>query len=886
MERQALLFPQPPEDPALPAYAVNDVSGLGAFNFGQMDKPQGVVIHHTGGGGTPEGIMNVFRQRGLATQYIMDREGNIHQALPDGMRGQHIRPSQINGLTNANTLGIEIIAKDDSDVTEKQRDAAARWLTETQAKYGIPAANVFGHGEINRHKQATEGSTVVNNWRAANRIAAPDLGPPAAGGDLPMEQRTLMAFAGRDPRPRPQSSPSSQFDQAFEEASKETGIPVAILKAQAQQESRFNPNAIGRSGEVGLLQVKPSTAAQPGYGVEPVDPAKLTDPAENIRFGARYLAARARAAGVESWNDPQQVAKGLTAYNGGGDPNYAQNVLRYLTPPGQSRGGSQVAAAQPQQTRNPTVQAAAERGRGPIADRPASGAAYVEGQAPMARQMPPDLSNSPDGGARDFMLRQAGMAPDMQQDAPQGGGGGQSLVQMLMGAVGGGGGGQQQMRQPDSIEALIPDNRPNPFAFMGEALMENQQAAQKRQGQIFAAKQLVAQGMSPQDAVAAINSPGIGQQLALGGLQQQKAAREQEALRARLDGGQSGVAAPAPVEAGGAPAPAQTQPGAPAEPAPPARISTGNKTVDTLFGQRSAKVAELTNLLKTPTSPNTEGIVKNRAEALKAEIGNIDKRMEQYAPTGTIKEYTFAMAQRQEQGKPIISLEAFDAEQRKAGATSVNVGGGTDAQVFTEIKDSYKLAKSAASGLKGLQEAKKAVEGGIVSGAGAELQLQLRKIASSAFGVEDEKITNTETFLSAISPQIGAIIQANFGGAQISDGDRKFAQDAAAGRISLDGSSIKRILSIMERSNKAILEDHNRKVDAVYEDAPDGKFKRERALFAVPVPKEEQVASPAPAPAAPPMPPQPSNVRPDGSSPPTPRDGWQEFGGVRIRRVQ
>lgn len=325
---------------------------------------------------------------------------------------------------------------------------------------------------------------------------------------------------------------------------------------------------------------------------------------------------------------------------------------------------------------NQALAYAATRGRDPRANMPAPDATQAMGQMQMpSRQMPPDLSNSPDGGARDFMLRQAGMAPDMQPSGPQGGGGGQSLVQMLMGAVGGGGG-QQQMRQPDSIESLIPDNKPNPFAFMGEALMENQQAAQKRQGQIFAAKQLVAQGMSPQDAVAAVSAPAIGQQLALNTLGQRRAAQEQAALRARLDGGQGGVASPAPVEAGGAPAAAQAQPAlaaAPTEPTPAARISTGNKTVDTLFAQRSAKVLELAKTLKEPTTANTEGIIKNRAEALKAEIGNIDKRMEQYAPTGTIKEYTFAMAQRQEQGLPVISLEAFDAEQRKAGAANVNV---------------------------------------------------------------------------------------------------------------------------------------------------------------------------------------------------------------------
>lgn len=491
------------------------------------------------------------------------------------------------------------------------------------------------------------------------------------------------------PEPSQPRASSSPFSDLFASTEQQYGLPPGYLERTARVESSFNPNAKNpNSSAGGLFQFIDGTARQYGLA-DRYDPVQATDAAARLArdnaailkrtlgrdptAGELYLAHQQGAGGaVKLLSNPDAPAEAIVGsaaarLNGGAGLTAGQLAQKWT---------AKIDGGQPSQGGNPALAYAATRGRDPRANMPAPDATQAMGQMQMpSRQMPPDLSNSPDGGARDFMLRQAGMAPDMQPSGPQGGGGGQSLVQMLMGAVGGGGG-QQQARQPDSIEALIPDNKPNPFAFMGEALMENQQAAQKRQGQIFAAKQLVAQGMSPQDAVAAINSPGIGQQLALNTLGQRRAAQEQAALRARLDGGQGGVASPAPVEAGGAPAAAQAQPAlaaAPTEPTPAARISTGNKTVDTLFAQRSAKVLELAKTLKEPTTANTEGIIKNRAEALKAEIGNIDKRMEQYAPTGTIKEYTFAMAQRQEQGLPVISLEAFDAEQRKAGAANVNV---------------------------------------------------------------------------------------------------------------------------------------------------------------------------------------------------------------------
>jgi len=59
------------------------------------------------------------------------------------------------------------------------------------------------------------------------------------------------------------------------------GVPADIAIAVANRESGFNPNASGASGEIGLFQLMPATAA--GLGVNPYDLAS------NIMGGVLYL---------------------------------------------------------------------------------------------------------------------------------------------------------------------------------------------------------------------------------------------------------------------------------------------------------------------------------------------------------------------------------------------------------------------------------------------------------------------------------------------------------------------------------------------------------------------------------------------------------------------
>ncbi|WVT74021.1 hypothetical protein QM996_02585 [Sinorhizobium chiapasense] len=173
-------------------------------------------------------------------------------------------------------------------------------------------------------------------------------------------------------------------------------------------------------------------------------------------------------------------------------------------------------------------------------------------------------------------------------------------------------------------------------------------------------------------------------------------------------------------------------------------------------------------------------------------------------------------------------------EDKKASATTINNGGGSDKQFFDTMAEEAKIAKQAANGLTSMREARKAIDGGAILGAGADMRLGLQKVGALLGVTDSQAITNTETFRSAIAPQVSAMLKMTVGTANISNSDREFAEKAAGGSILLDEKSITRLLDIMERANTEIVNGFNSKVETIY---PDGKgFERERALFKVAVP--------------------------------------------------
>ncbi len=97
------------------------------------------------------------------------------------------------------------------------------------------------------------------------------------------------------------------FPAVLLDASERAGVDYRLILAMADKESGMNPRAVGRSGEVGLLQLLPSTAAlvakrlddtsyespvvskdrngRPHYSFL----GSLADPKVNVRYGIEYL---------------------------------------------------------------------------------------------------------------------------------------------------------------------------------------------------------------------------------------------------------------------------------------------------------------------------------------------------------------------------------------------------------------------------------------------------------------------------------------------------------------------------------------------------------------------------------------------------------------------
>jgi len=85
------------------------------------------------------------------------------------------------------------------------------------------------------------------------------------------------------------------------------GLPRDLFRAQIQQESGWNPNAVSPKGAFGLTQVMADTASKPGYGVAPMKDKSID---EQLRFGAEYMSAL-----VKQNNGDYGMA--LASYNAG-----------------------------------------------------------------------------------------------------------------------------------------------------------------------------------------------------------------------------------------------------------------------------------------------------------------------------------------------------------------------------------------------------------------------------------------------------------------------------------------------------------------------------------------------------------------------------------------
>jgi soluble lytic murein transglycosylase-like protein len=71
------------------------------------------------------------------------------------------------------------------------------------------------------------------------------------------------------------------------------GVPEALVHRVIVRESRYQPHLVGRSGTIGLMQIKLTTARGLGYTGSAEG---LRDPDTNLTYAVKYLAGAYRAA--------------------------------------------------------------------------------------------------------------------------------------------------------------------------------------------------------------------------------------------------------------------------------------------------------------------------------------------------------------------------------------------------------------------------------------------------------------------------------------------------------------------------------------------------------------------------------------------------------------
>jgi len=85
-----------------------------------------------------------------------------------------------------------------------------------------------------------------------------------------------------------------RYNSIIRDAAEEFGVEYALIKAVIWQESRFKQNAMGKAGEIGLMQLMELAAFEwaDNHGVHDFEHSHVYDPRTNILAGTYYLKTR------------------------------------------------------------------------------------------------------------------------------------------------------------------------------------------------------------------------------------------------------------------------------------------------------------------------------------------------------------------------------------------------------------------------------------------------------------------------------------------------------------------------------------------------------------------------------------------------------------------
>jgi len=172
-------------------------------------------------------------------------------------------------------------------------------------------------------------------------------------------------------------------------------------------------------------------------------------------------------------------------------------------------------------------------------------------------------------------------------------------------------------------------------------------------------------------------------------------------------------------------------------------------------------------------------------------------------------------------------LEAMALRKKEtatAGKTDVSVTNKIGDSSMTELgkqmaKDlvsERKDVEGAVSGLQNLQQAKKILDDGVITGTGAEFLTNMGNFLSSRLGIkfDNDPIANTQAYAATMGTQVGQIIKQFGSGTGLSDADREYAEKIVGGNIAISEGAIRKLMAINEKAFKNVVTRYNKKADA------------------------------------------------------------------------
>jgi hypothetical protein len=189
------------------------------------------------------------------------------------------------------------------------------------------------------------------------------------------------------------------------------------------------------------------------------------------------------------------------------------------------------------------------------------------------------------------------------------------------------------------------------------------------------------------------------------------------------------------------------------------------------------------------------------------------------------------------------------AKQGKAPKIDVNVGtqekefekqlGGGQAKTLLESREKAEDARDILSTVK---TGRDILKSGVITGAGADFFVGLNQALKTA-GVDmgyADAAANSQAYAANMANNVGKLIKQFGAGTGLSDADRKYAEQMAGGRISLDKKALEKILDIQDRAARNVISRHNQKVKGVKTNIPlEVQLEETAAPPAAPKPKSD-----------------------------------------------